>query len=68
MGMWRGIIRRIVCLSYQEAMDAEYAPMRAALRLAGLSEQTLRNMQPDERVAALEKASLDPYDYIFLAC
>jgi len=41
---------------------------RLALLLAGLREQTLRTLSPDERVAVLEKAGLDPYDYIFLCC
>ena len=50
------------------AVDAQYEPYRAELHKAGLSEQTLRNMSPDERVEALEKAQLDPYDYIYLAC
>ena len=36
------------------------------LRMAGLDEQTLRRMEPDDRVAALERANLDPYDYIYL--
>lgn len=39
-----------------------------ALRRAGLQEETLRRMDPDDRVAALEGAGLDPYDYIYLAC
>ena len=38
------------------------------LRMAGLDEQTLRAMEPDDRVEALEQAHLDPYDYIFLCC
>lgn len=50
------------------ALDAEYAPLRDQLRLAGLSEEALRNMDPDDRVALLERARLDPYDYIYLAC
>ena len=50
------------------ALDAEYEPYRAQLHKAGLSERQLRNMSPDERVAALEQARLDPYDYIYLAC
>jgi len=50
------------------ALDAEYEPYRAELRLAGLSEEQLRKMDPDDRVAALEAARLDPYDYIYLAC
>ena len=49
-------------------MEAEYAPCRAALARAGLSEKKLRRMAPDDRVAALERARLDPYDYIYLAC
>jgi hypothetical protein len=36
------------------------------LRRAGLDEQTLRAMDPDDRVEVLERAHLDPYDYIFL--
>lgn len=50
------------------SLDAEYAPARRELRLAGLSETELRSMDPDDRVAVLEQARLDPYDYIFLAC
>ena len=50
------------------ALDAEYEPFRAELRHAGLSEHQLRNMTPDQRVAVLEAAELDPYDYIYLAC
>lgn len=49
-------------------MDAEFQPYRDELRLAGLSERKLRKMNPDDRVKALEKAHLDPYDYIYLAC
>ena len=49
-------------------MDAEYEPVREELALAGLDEETLRNMDPDARVEALERADLDPYDYIYLAC
>lgn len=41
---------------------------RLALVLAGLREEKLRAMAPDDRVAALEKARLDPYDYIYLCC
>ena len=50
------------------AMDAEYELLREELAQAGLSEEALRRMDPDERVAALEEALLDPYDYIYLAC
>ena len=49
-------------------MDAEYEPFREELRLVGLSEEDLRNMDPDDRVALLEQVKLDPYDYIYLAC
>ena len=49
-------------------MDAEFEICREELALAGLSEEELRQMDPDDRVAALEQAQLDPYDYIYLAC
>ena len=49
-------------------LDAEYEPYREELALAGLSESQLLQMTPDDRVAALEQAKLDPYDYIYLAC
>ena len=52
----------------ERIMDAEYEPYREELSLAGLSEAQLRQMDPDDRVAALEEARLDPYDYIYLAC
>ena len=38
----------------------------ALLRSAGLDEQDLRAMEPDDRVEVLERAHLDPYDYIYL--
>lgn len=50
------------------AMDAEYEPYRDELALAGLDERELRKMDPDDRVAVLEQARLDPYNYIYLAC
>lgn len=52
----------------ESAMDAEYESCREELRSAGLLEEELRRMDPDDRVAALEQANLDPYDYIYLAC
>lgn len=52
----------------EEILDAEYEPFREELSLAGLNEELLRQMEPDERVAVLEQAELDPYDYIYLAC
>lgn len=53
---------------WDRVLDAEYAPLRKKLRMAGLSEKQLRQMDPDDRVAVLEQAKLDPYDYIYLAC
>ena len=52
----------------EEVLDAEYEPFRDQLSLAGLSEEELRKMDPDDRVAALERANLDPYDFLYLAC
>lgn len=52
----------------ERLLDAEYEPMRRQLRIAGLDESELRQMDPDDRVAVLEGARLDPYDYIYLAC
>ena len=52
----------------EEVLDAEYEPLRDQLSMAGLSEEELRKMDPDDRVAALEQANLDPYDFIYLAC
>ena len=61
-------IRKLFCPGpLTRVPDAEYAPLRRELRMAGLSEKALRKMDPDERVAALEQAKLDPYDYIYLA-
>lgn len=60
----RYFLRRL----FAQAADAEYEPCREELSAAGLSEELLRKMDPDERVAALEAAHLDPYDYIYLAC
>lgn len=50
------------------ALEASGEPCRDELRLAGLDEEALRQMDPDDRVIALEQAKLDPYDYIYLAC
>ena len=64
-----GFFRKLICGKPEEQiMDAEYEPYREELTLAGLSEAELRQMDPDDRVAALEQAQLDPYDYIYLAC
>ena len=48
------------------AVDASFEELEGLVR-AGLDENNLRRMDPDDRVAALEGAGLDPYDYIFLA-
>ena len=50
------------------ALDGEFEPVREELDQAGLDEEELRQMDPDDRVAVLEAAELDPYDYIYLAC
>ena len=64
-----GIFKKLFYISPdKQVLDAEYEPFRNELQLAGLSEAQLRQMDPDDRVAALEKAHLDPYDYIYLAC
>lgn len=65
------ILRGILHVGAQgetQAMEAELRTLRLRLRGAGLSEKKLRKMDPDDRVAALEQARLDPYDYIYLAC
>ena len=56
------------CSPERLVLDAEYEPYQEELAQAGLSEDQLRQMDPDARVAALEQAHLDPYDYIYLAC
>ena len=67
--MSRAYLKRLFCRHPEwYAAEAEYEPFRKQLRLAGLSEDSLRKMEPDDRVAALEQAQLDPYDYIYLAC
>ena len=48
--------------------DNSHLAQRARLCRAGLRESRLRQMDPDARVAALEQADLDPYDYLYLAC
>ena len=62
------LLRQRPLLPQDQALDAEYEPFRDELRLAGLSEEALRKMDPDDRVAVLEGSHLDPYDYIYLAC
>ena len=52
----------------EEVLDAEYEPFRDQLSLAGLSEEEVRKIDPDDMVAAVEQANLDPYDFIYLAC
>ncbi len=51
----------------QEVLDAEYELFRDQLSLAGLSEEELRKMDTDDRVAALEQANLDPLQF-HLSC
>ena len=62
------VLRSLLHWNQEDILDAEYEPFRRELNLVGLQETELRNMDPDERVAALEQANLDPYDYIYLAC
>lgn len=52
----------------EEVLDAEYKSFRDRLSLAGLREEELRKMDPDDRVASLERANLDPYVFLYLAC
>ena len=70
--MRTGFFRTFFCCKESRAedrvLDAEFEPYREELALVGLSEAELRKMDPDDRVAALEQAKLDPYDYIYLAC
>lgn len=62
-------LRSFFCGNTPERMlDAQVRPFRKQLRLAGLNEDELRRMDPDERVAVLEGAKLNPFDYIYLAC
>lgn len=64
-----GFLRKLFPVNMEErVLDAEYEPYREELRFAGLDEEQLRQMDPDDRVAVLEQAKLDPYDYIYLAC
>lgn len=52
----------------EKMLSNQLRRQRLQLRRAGLKEGALRKMEPDERVAALERARLDPYDFIYLAC
>ena len=52
----------------ERMLSLQLRRQRLQLRRAGLRETVLRKMEPDERVAALEQARLDPYDFIYLAC
>lgn len=61
-------MRNFLRILFAQAVDGEYEPLREELSAAGLSEEALRKMDPDDRVEALEAAHLDPYDYIYLAC
>lgn len=67
--MIRSLLKILFVPRPEEApLDAEYEIYREELRIAGLREEDLRKMDPDDRVALLEQARLDPYDYIYLAC
>lgn len=68
IGFLKALFHTNPAYDVQQALDAEYEPFREELSLAGLSEDALRSMDPDDRVSALEQAKLDPYDYIYLAC
>lgn len=68
IGFLRELFHIHPLLAEEVPMDAEYELLRDELSQAGLSEEALRQMDPDERVAALEQALLDPYDYIYLSC
>lgn len=52
----------------EKMLSNQLRRQRLQLRRAGLREGVLRKMEPDARVAALEQARLDPYDFIYLAC
>ncbi len=52
----------------ERMLEAELRPLRRKLARAGLKEAALRTMNPDDRVAALEGARLDPYDFLYLSC
>ena len=64
----RELIGRQPVHAADRVLDAEYEPYREELKIAGFSEEQLRQMDPDDRVVVLEQAKLDPYDYIYLAC
>ena len=68
IGFFKNIVHNHGRRAEDLPMDAEFEPCREELVQAGLDEEVLRNMDPDDRVAALEQAHLDPYDYIYLAC
>ena len=53
---------------FARALDGEYEIFPEEPVIAGLTESQLRSMDPDDRVAVLEQADLDPYDYIYLSC
>lgn len=68
IGFLKELLHTNLMLAEDRAVDAEYEPFRDELTQAGLDEEELRKMDPDDRVAVLEQAQLDPYDYIYLAC
>lgn len=60
--------KRHMCRHWNGICEKSWDSQRFALRAAGLEEEKLRRMDPDDRVAVLEGACLDPFDYIYLAC
>ena len=61
-------MKNILRFLFAQVLDAEYEAFRDEPVIAGLTESQLCSMDPDDRVAVLEAAHLDPYDYIYLAC
>lgn len=65
---WRGLFYAPPEHPVDRPLDAEYEPLQDELSLAGLAEEELRKLDPDDRVATQEQTQLDPYNYIYLAC
>lgn len=61
-------MKKLFRFLFARAVDADYEICPEEPLIAGLTESQLRSMDPDERVAVLEKANLDPYDYLYLCC
>ena len=52
----------------EEVLDAEYEPFRDQLSLAGLSEEELRKMDPDDRVIFIGRIRAYPAAGTYCAC